>query len=503
MATRLALWLRHLALGLALGGTALLAGCDLFSGYDDEPAASCPEGLGWAEGLPNFFKADAQLPTTFGDDADDCLFHQWSWEAFSWATAEVDGKPRFMSLKTMDDLDPSPDGAPAPAGMLRLTPRSTKAHNLPVEDYDAAFVEADGSVLVGQNGYPVYASVHMNDAYFNTAKANLIENGGYKANVDTDKPGNAPADCGKIGLSEDAIKAYFPCGAAVFKATWMRLGPNETAPAGAFTTTAEVPRLRNLCTNDSCTVVATDQYEQVQVALVGLHVVGYVEHHPEFLWATFEHVNNSPAFPDGTFAFSDDSNPNAFTFYAAGTPFTQDRILVPNQPAKQGDPPLLTFDDATQTFSPITQVVQMNQTGGNTEPNGPANITAVNQASQQVMQNKSAWQANYFLVGTAWLEPDTYVATNPDIGNTGVQWNDKAKGSVALANMTAETFMQKPGKGDTLNCFACHNPQSFYFSDHTMALRRVAISHALAVDSPFAVPNIAQGKIPAARAPQN
>ena len=137
MATRLVLWLRHLALGLALGGTALLAGCDLFSGYDDEPAASCPEGLGWAEGLPNFFKADAQLPTTFGDDADDCLFHQWSWEAFSWATAEVDGKPRFMSLKTMEQLDP--DGTAPPAGVLRLTPRSTKAHNLPVEDYDATF----------------------------------------------------------------------------------------------------------------------------------------------------------------------------------------------------------------------------------------------------------------------------------------------------------------------------------------------------------------------------
>src|SRR6478609_7546962 len=218
-------WLRHLVLCLVIGSTTLLAGCDLFSDYNDKPAASCPEGFGWSEGLPAYFAADAKLPTAFGADADDCLFHQWSWEAFSWATAMVDGKPRFMSLKTMDDLDPSPDGTPPPAGMLRLTPRSTKAHNLPVEDYDAAFVEADGSVLVGQNGYPVYASVHMNDSYFNTAKANLIENGGYQANVNADKPGAAGADCGKIGEPEDANKAYFQCGAAVFKATWMRLKP--------------------------------------------------------------------------------------------------------------------------------------------------------------------------------------------------------------------------------------------------------------------------------------
>jgi len=28
-----------------------------------------------------------------------------------------------------------------------------------------------------------------------------------------------------------------------------------------------------------------------KMALVGMHVVGVVEHHPEFVWATFEHVD--------------------------------------------------------------------------------------------------------------------------------------------------------------------------------------------------------------------
>lgn len=500
--TRIALWMRHTVLALLLGGAAALGGCDMIgTAPADAAGGACPEGFGWAEGLPRYLAADAELPTAFSGDADDCLFQQWSWEAFSWATAMIDGKPRFLSLKTMGDLDPG--GPAAPAGVLRLTPRSTKAHNLPVEDYDAAFVEADGSVLVGQNGYPVYASVHMNDGYFATAKANLIEDGGYQANVGSDTPGNAPADCGKLGLSQDAIKAYFPCGAAVFKATWLRLKAGEAAPAGAFVTTAEVPVLRNLCTKVSCTVVATEQYVEAEVALVGLHVVGYVEHHPEFLWATFEHQENSPSFPDGTFAFSDTSDPKAYTFYAAGTPFMQDKVLVPNQPANQGDPPLLTFDDATQTFSPVTQVVQMNRTGGDTEPDGPSNIAAVNAASREVMQQQGVFQASYFLVGTAWLAPDSYVASSPDITNPTVQWNERTKGSVALANMTAETFMQSPGTGDTLNCLACHNPQSFYFTDRTMPLRRVAISHALAVDTPFAVPNIAQGKIPTPGAAQD
>jgi len=499
MIVPLSLWLRRLALCLVLGGTAVLASCNSADKPEVASTGTCPEGDGWAEGLPGHFAADAQFPTRFSADADDCLFQQWSWEAFSWATAMINGQPRFMSLKTMDQLDPAT--ANAPVGMLRLTPRSSKAHDVAVEDYDAAFVEADGSVLVGQNGYPVYASVHMNDTYFNTAKENLIVNGGYQANAGADTPGAAGADCGEMGESEDSNKAYFQCGAAVFKATWLRLKEGEAAPAGAYVTTAEVPVLKNLCTKVSCTVVATEQYVQVQVALVGLHVVGYIEHHPEFVWATFEHQDNSPSFADGTFAFSDQSDPKDYTFYAGGTPFSQDSVLVPNQPANQGDPPLLTFDEATQTFAPITQVVQMNRTGGDTQPNGPANITAVNAASQQVMMNEGVFQANYFLVGATWLKPDTYVATNPDIPNTSVQWNDKAVGSVALANMTAETFMQVAGTGDTLNCFTCHNPQSFYFTDKTMALRRVAISHALAVDTPFAVPNIAQSKISGENAP--
>jgi hypothetical protein len=458
-------------------------------------AASCPQWMGWAEGLPGNANPESEMHTSFTTDADDCLFQQWSWETFVWATAMIDGQPRFMSMKTVDMLDPAYK-APANGGVLRLTPRSTKAHNLPQEDYDAAFTEADGSVLVGQNGYPVYASVHMNDTYFEAAQANLIATGAYEKNAGADTPGAASADCGKLGFSEGSNNAYFSCGSAVFKATWMRLDEGQAAPAGAYVTDAEVPVLKNLCTMNSCTVVATDQFVQVKVALVGLHVVGYVQHHPEFVWATFELQNNSPAVDDGTFQFSDKSDPNGYTFYAAGTPFTQDKVLVPNQPAKAGDPPLLTFDDATQRFSPVTQVVQMNRTGGDNQPNGPANIDAVNTASRNSMKNAGSWTANYFLVGTVWLEPDSYVATNDQITNTSVNWNTLAVGGMALANMTAETFMQSPGSGDQLNCFTCHNPQSYYFSDKTMPLRRIAISHALAFDSPFAVPNSAKSKIP-------
>ena len=81
--TRLGLCLRHFFLLLAFGATAALAGCDMLDSYGTEKAAAgaCPQGFGWAEGLPAHFAPDAQFPTAFSVDADDCLFQQWSWEA--------------------------------------------------------------------------------------------------------------------------------------------------------------------------------------------------------------------------------------------------------------------------------------------------------------------------------------------------------------------------------------------------------------------------------------
>ena len=52
-----------------------------------EATALCPR-LGWSEFLPSFLKPKAAIPTEDTPlDAVDCQFHQWSWEAFVWATA--------------------------------------------------------------------------------------------------------------------------------------------------------------------------------------------------------------------------------------------------------------------------------------------------------------------------------------------------------------------------------------------------------------------------------
>ena len=76
-----------------------------------------------------------------------------------------------------------------------------------------------------------------------------------------------------------------------------------------------------------------------------------------------------------------------------------------------------------------------------------------------------------------------------------------AVGSVNLANATAETFVQYPTNtpiGNVQNCFMCHNATSYSFQNPPpakLANRLIAISHVLAIGSPYEVPNSISGKL--------
>jgi hypothetical protein len=435
-----------------------------------QAAAPCPP-FGWKENLANFLKPGAAFPTQNTPiGSDDCNFHEWSWEAFVWATAlDTNGVPRFMSLPTQAELfgDASNAGKKR-SGPLKLGARSSTHHGMAgFTETAGAIVEADGNMLVAPNGYPVYASVHMNPTYFATAQKNMIATGGYSSQ---------PAD------------SYFNVGDAVFKAMWMRLDQGQAAPAGAFTTQAQVPVLHVLRTKNTAAVAPNGRFVTVTVALVGLHVVGYTINHPEFLWGTFEHKLNAPMEPDNTFT-TGGSDPDNYTFYKANTSFSQVNL-------QNSNPPTLNFDMTTQKFSPPTNAVQENQTGGeNNSPEGPQNIMNLNAQGQAFLQKQQGSQSlfsNYNLIGTVWMLPNSY--------STGSDQTD-AVGSVNLANTTAETFVQQATNSkqqNVQNCFMCHNATSYSFQSYPppLATRRIAISHVLGEGTPYAVPNVMPVKVP-------
>ncbi len=430
--------------------------------------SSCPP-FGWSEGLKAYLAPSATLPTT--EPTSDCAFHEWSWEVFTWATAmDTNGIPRFLSLSTPDDLLKSPPKLKAgEARRLRLGARSLKPHGgAQGPETAGAIVEADGNMLVAPNGYPVLASVHMNPSYYATAKKNLVINGGYQNNPNQDD--------------------YFAVGAAIFKATWLRLDQGQSAPAGSFTMTAEVPVLA--VDNNAHRVVTTGKFVTATVALLGLHVVGITDGHPEFLWGTFEHNLNTPRVPDNQFK-SSGSSPKGYTLYKAGTSYAS--VNIPNQ----SPPTTVTFDAQTQKFTPVTNAVLENQTGGeNNSPQGPANIANLNTSAHGFFANTQGIPpgeklfANYDLIGTVWMKPNTYVTKTPN-WQTLNQTN--GVGSVNLANTTAETFQQvatNTNQAQVSNCFLCHNPQVFAPSQKPLSPRRIAISHVLEVGTAYAVQNV-------------
>jgi hypothetical protein len=430
---------------------------------------------GWATTLAGFLAPTAAVPTT--EPITDGQFHEWSWEAFAWATAlDSNGLPRFMSLNTPADLLGASGAAKKKPHLLQLALRSPVKHGTAGYTEGAgAIVEADGNMLVALNGYPVYASVHFNASYLQTAQQNLVITGAFDANAQKDD--------------------YFSVGAAVFKATWLGLNPatqswaagtySTQPPTGAFVTQAQVPVLTSEVIDGFTIIhpVIPSQVVTINVALVGLHVVGYANNHPEFLWGTFEHNQNAPMLADNTFTTSLTPDPNNHTFYQGKTPYTQ--VNLANQ--NPGTVPVLNA--TTQTLSPVTNVVQENATGGeNFSPAGPANITALNTASQAVLAGQTnptqALFANYRLIGTVWLAPNSYSITSTAAN---------AVGSVNLANSTAETFQQVASNANpskVQNCFTCHNATSYSFQAIPHAVRRVAISHVLAQGIPYyGVPN--------------
>ncbi|MBV8466410.1 MAG: hypothetical protein JO218_10760 [Burkholderiales bacterium] len=470
---------KHMSMGrLSLVGAllaVLLCSVTATAADGTQAQAMCPLN-GWQENLVNYLKPTAAFPTqdTRTQPTPDCLFHEWSWEAFVWATAlNKQGVPRFMELPTLSDLHTG-KGKVGPHPLVLATRMHTLLGEPGFKEGTGAIVEADGNMLVAPNGYPVYASVHMNPSYFATAQKNLVATGGY-AN---------PKNEGD----------YFKVGAAVFKATWLRVDKDHPAPAGAYTTQAQVPILVQRGTGllGSVTVEPGGKTTMATVALVGLHVVGVTENHPEFLWATFEHKGNSPRTPDNTFSTSLAPSPTNYTFYQAGTPYANvNCVNLPGQQACPAPLTVLSFDEKTQRFSPANNVVLENRTGGENDKDGPTNIDNLNKSGQSFFSGVGGAQgtfAHYDLIGTVWLAPNFYVEKNkPEILKTSLR--TVAIGSVNLANATAETFVQYPTNTDmkkVQNCFMCHRASS---PGGDLPKRLVAISHALEYGSQYAVQN--------------
>lgn len=207
------------------------------------------------------------------------------------------------------------------------------------------------------------------------------------------------------------------------------------------------------------------QYVAKSVALLGMHVVGVVKNHPEFIWATFEHKEMAPVY---------DWKNNSVTstaemlFYESGTTSglqgikwnkTSKKPLTPNKAFilyEYGIPKVLSTNEYMTTSQ-----------------SEPANFDNIDTINKCVASKLTDVFKNYFYNGSIWLNTDgltpaQQAQTIVKSQISSVLPDSLARGSSNLANITMETYTQTfkndvhdINAGNLVNCFTCHQSQNF------------------------------------------
>lgn len=270
-----------------------------------------------------------------------------------------------------------------PGAARRTLTQSAKISDV-LSDFKQAFTDEP---LVDQNGQYVWYEIKVNRAYYDY----VVDNGFYDSRNQVGKTIFFP-ESSDTTRQQPAIKV---------KAAWKVMGgagskqPDDQSRF--YTTDALIYNPdTGVCTKET-------------VGLVGLHVVQKTAQLPQWMWATFEQVDNAP---DQTTGPVSGKKYNFFSADCAGCPL--------NTPPSKTNP----------TFP--TQVVRVT----------PVSSDAPNATFQQALASLRAdnvWQY-YQLVNAQWA------ATRDHIGVPSQP--------AFLANTTQETYLQQPVEPN--GCINCH-----------------------------------------------
>jgi len=247
--------------------------------------------------------------------------------------------------------------------------------------------------------------------------------------------------------------------------------PAGTSSANFITTRALVPTLKQV--GNSIEIDDAAPQREVSVALLAIHVVFVLTGHPEFIWATFEHVdgaghgdltplagalpgnNGLPGGIDGPVSGRDFILYKRDTLASAANALSDDTTLV------------ASFDPAAQSFTKggtklrtsIYRWFPASKLQGTTEDE---DIVALNgNMVRDFGARPGDERANYRLVGAVWLDkPESSFILNQKFANpTGVGPDDDGAvvvGEDGLSSMAMESFTQD----SFVNCFSCHDTRA-------------------------------------------
>lgn len=344
-----------------------------------------------------------------------CSFHRWSYQTFLWLVSNDSGGLVFEGFANPNALfkPEGPGSYPGHGGDRTMLARMAKSRT--TADIEDIYQAGPGNkALIDQAGNIVYYANHLNREYWDFVARERL----YDVEV----------------LKRTDPSLNFPIDTLELKSAWriaQIVGREPFIPDSEkryYVVSAKVPSVkpnaRGILIEDKSRMI------DARMALIGLHVTGIVKGHREFIWATFEHVDNAPDCADIPPAASAHSTWNLYNGRA--TRATANQFDV-------GDP------------LAVVNVCRTHPDGGGSDANRSA-IQTLN-ASVQALLGDTLW-SNYRLGGAVWTSGQVPVnngAFTPADIDAGGDKPPTQLGSLDLANTTMETFTQDQ------NCFACHN----------------------------------------------
>lgn len=217
--------------------------------------------------------------------------------------------------------------------------------------------------------------------------------------------------------------AYGPLGSIETKAAWLEL-PNP----------ADWPRYK---ISKAVVTYPGQKAKTVVVGLVGLHIIHKTALGQQFIWATFEHKQNSP---DRTQVANKTLNP-PYTYYNPSCDPKTDYYKC----QENANPS--TYDNGKNPYDAPIQVVR--ETPIASRPND--DVAGLNEYvwAQIAAQNQDSVYLNYELVNTLWSNQNTPIQAGAHAPLIAAELSPGAS-QEPVANTTMETYVQSQ------TCLSCH-----------------------------------------------
>lgn len=439
------LWI-SLAVVMALPSMAL---AQQYQAASTPSTASCNASSTWV--------SNPSLPNDVQNPDDNCSFQQYMWQTMLYLVQPVEkGNNKGSKVLQFETFMPSygifvePGKTPTAWGKVPK-PAYCKGPSTLKQTFKQNYVFSNltlqagvGQPLIDKSLNRVFYGVSVNQPAYDfitgcdlyqaqcslSLAPDLVDPAGYKV---VDIPRLYPT-------------LAFPTGSMELKTSWKILTPEELASKTFYSTKGSVKAPDKDC------------MENVDLGLVGMHIVSKTPTQPEFIWGTFEHRNNAPYCSDtkaqpplgGNWTFyNPNCTGNCTTNHYAEGKATQVCTMHP-----WGDPTIGTMPNNLNCGStpPPGYICDPNTQKYVIQPT-TANLQALDVSVQKMLAALPAGDANklwanYSLVGNVW----TAKGSLPPLVQAQV-------GSLSGANNSMETYVQNGVSNiqNPYNCFSCHN----------------------------------------------